>query len=450
MIPQDMARWHMARRRAAPTRGPISAFLLALSAAALLTSALPARAQDSDKEIHHPMLVTRTGPYATGATGVSSGQQDYFALVNAQGGIGGAKIRWSECEFGYETPRALECYERFRGQWKVVYPNSTPAVVALSERLAADKVAGINPGGNRADATDGKTFPYLYPVVANFWAQASSTIRYIAQQEGGEDKLKGKKIAFLHIDNAYGRGAIPVLEALSKRFGFEWKSFPLPLPGLEQSAAWVDIARRYRADWVIQWNYGQSCSVPFTEIQKVGFPVERFIGTLWCGSEEDISAAGDLAKNYVSASYQGVGTGFPVIQEILGKVYGAGNGALPRERVGTVAYNRGVFTGIVIVEAFRNAVRDHGLPLTGEKVLDGLNKVQLTKARLKELGAEGLVPEILLSADYHGGVDPQVFQRWDGKTWTTISGWIPPYEDVVWEQIKRSAEAYRAEVASKK
>ncbi|MFD1331237.1 ABC transporter substrate-binding protein [Methylopila musalis] len=427
----------------------LRSLILAAAALPAAFAAAPAAAEDSTTEIHHPMLVTRTGPYATGATGVSSGQQDYFALVNAQGGVGGAQIRWSECEFGYETPRALECYERFRGQWKVVYPNSSPAVVALSERLAADKVAGINPAGNRADATDGATFPYLYPVVANFWAQASSTIRYIAEKEGGEDKLKGKKIAFLHLDNAYGRGAIPVLEELSKRFGFEWKSFPLPTPGLEQSAAWVDIARRYRADWAIQWNYGQSCSVPFTEIQKVGFPIERFIGTLWCGSEEDIAAAGDLAKGYVSASYQGVGTDFPVIQQILGTVYGAGKGSLPRERVGTVAYNRGVFTGIVIVEAFRNAVRDHGLPLTGEKVLDGLNKLKLDKARLKELGAEGLASEIKLSADYHGGVDPQLFQQWDGKRWTTISGWIPPYEDVVWARIKRSAEEYRASVAAK-
>ncbi|BBK32707.1 amino acid/amide ABC transporter substrate-binding protein (HAAT family) [Stella humosa] len=421
--------------------------LLALGSLVPVFDAVPAAA--ADPEIHHPMLVTRTGPFATGATGVSSGQQDYFALLNAKGGIEGAKIRWSECEFAYATPRALECYERFRGEWKIVYPNSTPAVVALGERLAADKVAGINPAGNRADSTDGETFPYLYPVVANFWAQASSTIRYLAQREGGEDKLKGKKIAFIHLDNAYGRGAIPVLEVLSKRFGFEWKSFPLPPPGLEQSAAWVDIARRYRADWAVQWNYGQSCTVPFTEIQKVGFPIDKFIGTLWCGSEEDIVAAGDLAKNYVSANYHGVGRDFPVIKEILAKVHDAGKGNIERERVGTVAYNRGVLTGILIAEAFGHAIRDQGLPLTGEKVLNGLNKVKLTKERLKELGAEGLVPEISLTPQYHGGVDGQVFQRWDGKTWTTISGWIPPYEDVVWDEVKRSAAAYRAEVKAK-
>ena len=93
------------------------------------------------------MLVTRTGPFASAASGVSSGQQDYFALINANGGINGVKIRWEECEFEYRTPRALECYERYRGQWKIVYPNSTPAIFAMAERLTEDKVLGINLAG---------------------------------------------------------------------------------------------------------------------------------------------------------------------------------------------------------------------------------------------------------------------------------------------------------------
>lgn len=426
------------------SKGTTMAAGLAMAAGVLTT--WPAGAQD---EIYHPMMVTRTGPFATAATGVSSGQQDYFALVNAKGGLNGVKIRWEECEFAYQTPRALECYERFKKDWKIVYPNSSPVVYALAERATKDKVLVINPAGGRADSTDGKTFPYLSPVVLNFWAQGAATIRYIAQLEGGEDKLKGKKIAFIHLDNDYGRQPFPIYDALAKRFGFEWKSFPLPPPALEQSAAWVDIARRFHADWVIQWNYGQSCSVPFTEMQKVGFPLQKFIGTLWCGSEEDVAPAGDLANGYVAANFHGTGRDYPVIKEIQEVVYKAGKGNIEPERIGTVAYNRGVLTGILIVEAFRNAIRDSGMPLDGEKVRLGFEKVKLDKARLKELGAEGLMPELVYSAEYHGGIDPQLFQKWDGKTWTKISDWIPPYEDVVKEQIQISAAKFREETAKK-
>jgi len=399
-----------------------------------------ARAQD--REIFHPMLVTKTGPFASAASGVSGAQQDYFALVNAKGGVEGYKIRWEECEFGYQTPRALECYERYKKDWKIVYPNSTPVIYALAERVTQDHVPAINLAGGRPDSTDGKTFPYLYPIVANFWAQAASTIRYIAQLEGGEDKLKGKKIAFVHLDNDYGRSALPIFDALGKRLGFEWKSYPLPWPALEQSAAWVDIARRFRADWAVQWNYGQSCSVPFTEMKKVGFPIDKFIGTLWCGSEEDVQPAGDLAIGYVAANYHGVGRDFPVIQEILEKVHKPGHGNIETSRVGTVAYNRGVLTGVLITEAFRIALREHGAPLTGQKVRDGLNHVKLDGARLRQLGAEGLMPELIFSEDYHGGMDPQLFQKWDAKKWTTISDWVKPYEDVVRAEIKKSAREY--------
>lgn len=421
--------------------------LVAALACVASISAFSASAQD--KEIFYPMLVTRTGPFASAASGVSSGQQDYFALVNAKGGINGITIRWEECEFGYQTPRALECYERYKKDWKIVYPNSTPAVYALAERATQDKVLVINPAGGRSDSTDGATFPYLSPVILNFWSQAASTIRYIAQREGGEDKLKGKKIAFLHIDNDYGRQPFPIFETLAQRYGFEWKSFPLPWPALEQSAAWVDIARRMRADWVVQWNYGQSCSVPFTEMRKVGFPIGKFIGTLWCGSEEDVMPAAELAKGYVAANYHGVGRNFPVIQEIVDTVHKAGKGNIEMERVGTVAYNRGVLTGILVVEAFRHAIADEGMPLTGEKVRNGFRKVKLDRARLKELGAEGLMPELIYSPTNHGGVEGQLFQQWDGKSWKTTSDWVPPYEDVVWAQIKASAAKYREETKAK-
>lgn len=426
-------------------------YLAVMLAAVIGASITPTPSySQADKEIFYPMMVTRTGPFASAASGVSSGQQDYFALLNAKGGIKGIKIRWEECEFEYKVPRALECYERYRGQWKIVYPNSTPAIFALADRLNQDKVLGINIAGGRSESSDGETFPYLSPVMLNFWAQAASTIRYIAKQEGGEEKLKGKKIAFIHIDNAYGRQPFPIFDALAAKYGFEWKSWPLAWPALEQSAAWVDIARRFNADWTVQWNYGQSCSVPFTEMKKVGFPIEKFIGTLWCGSEEDIAPAGDLAKGYVSANFHGAGKDFPVIKEIVDVVYKSGKGNIDKERVGTVAYNRGVINGIIIAEAMRLAVEKFGMPLTGEKVRDGFRMVKLDKARLKELGAEGLIPELAFSPTYHGGVDPQIYQKWDGAKWTTVSEWIPPYEDVVWAEIKKAAKAYREETQQKK
>jgi len=79
-------------------RRAIRSALVATAAAAAVVAG-DAQAQQYKGEIFHPMLVTRTGPFATAASAVSSGQQDYFALINAKGGVEGYKIAWEECEF---------------------------------------------------------------------------------------------------------------------------------------------------------------------------------------------------------------------------------------------------------------------------------------------------------------------------------------------------------------
>lgn len=82
----------------------------------------------------------------------------------------------------------------------------------------------------------------------------------------------------------------------------------------------------------------------------------------------------------MSANFHGAGKDFPVIKEIVDVVYKSGKGNIDKERVGTVAYNRGVINGIIIAEAMRLAVEKFGMPLSGEKVRDGFRMVKLDKA----------------------------------------------------------------------
>ena len=45
-----------------------------------------------------------------------------------------------------------------------------------------------------ATASDGAVFPYVFTLPATYWAQADAMIKYVGDQMGGLDKLKGKKI----------------------------------------------------------------------------------------------------------------------------------------------------------------------------------------------------------------------------------------------------------------
>jgi branched-chain amino acid transport system substrate-binding protein len=402
------------------------------------------------KEQMFPLLCYRTGPYAPGGSGACGGWEDYMALLNAKGGVEGVTLRWEECETAYDTARGIECYERHKQNMIVVNPLSTGITYALIERATRDKIPIVSLGYGRADASiGGDVFPYVFPLVTNYWSQTSAKIRFIAQREGGEEKLKGKKIALLYLDVPYGRETIPILEKLAEQFGFELRVFAVPPPGLEQGAQWADMARRFRADYVINRNWGVSCTVPLREAARVGFPRDKIVGVWWCGSEEDVRPAGDAAIGYIASNFHGVGTGFPVIKEIADKVYGAGKGNLDKERVGTVYYNRGVVHGIIHSEALRTAIRKFGFPVTGEQFKWALENLDLGEARLKELGASGFMPPIKTSPDNHEGGGWVRFQQWDGQKWVSISDWVPPYKDLVWEQITQSAHAYAKEKEKK-
>jgi len=390
-----------------------------------------------------PLTFYRTGPYAPGGSGAAGGFEDYLTLLNMKGGIEGIKFEWVECETAYDTARGVECYERYKDQMIIVFPHATGLTYALLDRSAKDKIPIVPLAHGRADCAYGSDiFPYAFPLVTTYWSEVSAEIRYIAMREGGENKLKGLKIANLHIDVPAGQESTPMLNLLSKKFGFEIRHFPVPPPGLEQSSQWLDIARRYKADWVLSKNWGVSCTVPLREAARVGFPREKILGWWWCGSEEDCLPAGKAAKGYLSSNFHGVGTDYPAIQEILEKVHGAKKGNIDVTRVGTAYYNRGIVYGVITMEAFRMAVKKFGFPITGEHMKWALEHLNITDEKLKELGVEGLMPPLKTSPTDHEGSRKVRIQQWDGTKWLSISDWIPSYEEIVWEEIVKSARKY--------
>ena len=400
------------------------------------------------------ILIYRTGPFQAGGSGLGGGWEDFMALRNMQGGVNGVMYEWEECETAYNTARGVECYERMKNKMILVHPWSTGITYALIDRATKDHIPIISSGYGRADASDGTVFPYVFTIPTNYWSQNSAKIKFIAMQEGWDGKdmstigkyLKGLKIANLHIDVPYGQETKPLLNALSKKYGFKVKHYPVPWPGIDQKAQWMDIVRRFKADWVINRNWGVSCTVPLKEAARLGFPRNRILGVWWCGSEEDVLPAGPAAKGYYSANFHGVGRNFPIIQQIIDKVYGAMKGNISFTRVGTVYYNRGVITGIINEEAMRLAHKKFGVKvLTGEEMQWALEHLNITEERIKEIGAEGLMPPIRTTCADHEGGGWVRFQQWDGQKWVPIGTWVSPMKDFVWERIKKSAAKYAKE-----
>lgn len=407
--------------------------------------------QAAEPEQFFPMLAYRTGPYAAGGSGIFGGYEDYLALLNIRdGGVGGVKITWEECETGYNSDRGVECYERLKnkgGGSTLVHPLSTGITYRLIERASTDKIPVISMGYGRTDASDGRVFPWIFPLVTNYWSQNTAKIKFIGSKEGGMDKLKGIKIANLYHESSYGKETIPILDLQAKKYGFTVEHYPVPHPGLDQKATWLQIARRYKPDWVILRGWGVMNPTALKEAARVGFPANRIVGVWWSGAEEDVIPAGKAAVGYVAAGFHPSGADFPLIQEILDVVHGAGKGNISPQRVGTIYYNRGLIMGIISVEAVRTAQKKfgEGKRLTGEQVRWGIENLNITAARIKELGAEGLMSPIKLSCYDHEGGGAVKFQEWDGKKWNVITDWIETDQSIVRSMIEASAAKYAEE-----
>ena len=423
-----------------------SLFLRALAGTFSLAVVLPAGAESNEQFI--PAAFYWVGPYAAGGSGISAGMLDYLGLVNERdGGVGGVKLTWEKCETEYNNTRGVECYERLKSRHPALFhPLSTGITYSLIDRAAVDHIPLVTIGYGRTDASDGRVFPYVFPLITNYWSQNTAKIRFIGLQEGGMDKLKGKKIVNLYHDSAYGKETIPVLDVQAQKYGFTVSHIPVAHPGNEQQSQWLQI-RQLKPDWVILRGCGVMNPTALRTAAKTGYPRERIVGVWWSGAEEDVIPAGETAKGYIAAGFNLPGTDFPVVREIQKHVYAKGHGEmLDPARIGSVYYNRGIVTGIITVEAIRTAQDKFGRkPLTGEQVRWGIEHLTLDTNRLEQLGAAGLMQPLKVSCLDHEGGGAVRFQQWDGVRWKVISDWIASDQSIVRPMIEESAAKYAKE-----
>src|SRR6267378_6742831 len=376
---------------------------LILATGSLLTAA-PSSAQ-SKGEIVIGVQCDRTGATQIVGTVLCPGFHDYIALVNSKGGVEGYKIRALEIDHEYKVPPAVESYERHKKDGAVtmaVY--GTPQIYALAAKLTEDRIPGTSPGFGSAAAADGVRYPYIFPIAATYWSQGAAAVDFVKKQLGGS--LKGKKIAFIFYDNPAGREPIEVLEDIAAREGFQLRTFAVPPPGVEMGAQVLDIAQRYKADFVIGHLFGGAPSVSIKEFKRVGYPLKKFVSFVWGAGEANIEGAGGfaVAEGYYVMQFAGVGTDYPVLNEIR-EMYKKQGKEAPKEMVNTVLYNRGVLIAAVHVEAVRNALKAKaGGAITGADVKAGFEKIS-------NFTLGGLVPPLkITNTDHEGGGLVQIWQ----------------------------------------
>jgi branched-chain amino acid transport system substrate-binding protein len=395
-----------------------------------LALGLAAPPADASHEIVIGLQCDRTGATQTVGVVLCPGYHDYIRLVNSKGGVNGHKIKALEIDHEYKVPPGMEAYERHKKEGAVVIGvYGTPHIYALAQKLTEDRIPGTSPGFGSAAAADGQRYPYIFPIAATYWSQGAAAVKFAKDQLGGT--LKGKKIAFLFFDNPAGREPIQVLEDLAEKEGFQLKTFAVPPPGVEMGAQVLDIAQRFRADFVVAHLFGRSPSVSIKELKRVGYPLRKVVSFVWGSAEADIMAAGGwaVAEGYHTMQFAGVGSEFPVIKEIKDLYKKEGKEA-PKEIDSTVYYNRGVLIAALHVEAIKNALKAKpDGKITGEDVKKGFEQIS-------GFTLGGLVPPLkITNTDHEGGGLVQIWTVKGGKL-VKATDWYAAYNDVVAKHIK--------------
>jgi len=396
-----------------------------------LMAATPTQAQ-SKSEIVIGVQCDRTGATQIVGTILCPRFHDYISLVNSKGGVDGHKLKALEIDHEYKVPQGVEAYERHKKEGAVTMAiYGTPHIYALAAKLTEDRIPGTSPGFGSAAAADGVRYPYIFPIAATYWSQGAAAVDFAKKQLGGT--LKGKKIAYLFFDNPAGREPIEVLEDLAAKEGFQLKTFAVPPPAVEMGAQVLDIAQRFRADYVIAHLFGGGPGVSIKELKRVGYPLRKVVSFVWGSAEANIEAGGGFAaaEGYHAMQFAGVGTDYPVLNEIR-EMYKKQGKEAPKEMASTVFYNRGVLVAALHVEAIRNALKAKpDGKITGVDTKAGFEKIS-------NFTLGGLVPPLKVTpTDHEGGGLVQIWQVKDGK-FVKETDWFAAYQDVVAKHIKES------------
>lgn len=416
---------------------------LAISLATILSLVAPPALAD----LVVPWLSYRTGPYSPSGIPAADGFADYFTLLNERdGGIGGELVKIIECETGYNTQKGVECYEATKGEGSLVYaPLSTGITYQLIPKVAVDQIPMHTMGYGRTSAKNGAIFEWIFNFPGNYWDGASIAINHILDENGGD--ISGKKIALVYHNSAYGKEPIKTLEKLSEKYGYELTLIPVDHPGLEQKSQWLEI-RRGRMDYVLMWGWGVMNSVAIQEAANIRFPMENFIGIWWSGSENDVIPAGERAHNYKALALHGVGTDYPLYDDLKTYVYDKGLAAGDGSSIGSVLYNRAVYNSALLAEAIRTAQGMHGVSdITPVMMRDGLENLSVTEEVMASWGLPGFAPPFEVSCENHGGDGLAMVQQWDAEAqeWNIITGLISSDKEIIDPLIIEDSTQYATE-----
>jgi branched-chain amino acid transport system substrate-binding protein len=277
---------------------------LAISA---LLAASPAWAQKaygpgvSDSEIKLGQSTPLSGPASAFGAGAGRAVIGYFEMVNAQGGVNGRKINFTQLDNAYSAPKAVEQSRKLIediGVLAEIGTIGTAPNVAIQKYLNSKQVPQlfITAGGRRFN--DPKTFPWTVPLYPDFETEGRVIAKYILKAR------PDAKIGVFYQNDDFGkdylRGLRAGLGARASQIIAE-ASYELADPTIDSQIVQLKAAG---VDTLIEQSAAKAAAQSIRKVHELNWNPLHIIGASSASVETVLKPAGlEASKGLVTTQF---------------------------------------------------------------------------------------------------------------------------------------------------
>jgi branched-chain amino acid transport system substrate-binding protein len=255
----------------------------------------------SDVEIKLGQSTPLSGPASAFGAGAGRAVIGYFEWLNAQGGVNGRKINFTQLDNAYSAPKAVEQSRKLIedvGVLAEVGTIGTVPNVAIQKYLNTKQVPQllITAGGRRFN--DPKNFPWTVPLYPDFETEGRIVAKYVLQTK------PDAKIGVLYQNDDYGKDYVKGLRAglgeAAKQILIE-ASYELSDPTIDSQIVQLKAAG---IDTMIEQSNAKAAAQSIRKLHELDWHPLHVIGASTASVETVLKPAGlDASKGVVTTQF---------------------------------------------------------------------------------------------------------------------------------------------------
>ena len=365
---------------------------MVLTLAVTVVAILMISSAAAQAEIVLGAISNRTAPTSDAGIPHMDGVLKAWDWINANGGIGGEKVKVVEIECSYDIPKTVAAFKRLVNNYKVplVHGFGTPdslAVVPFSTRTKT-----IYMPVSYLDEWNTKEAPYYFVTNASYSNAGRSAVQFV--------KKEGGKLALIYNPGGFGENPIADIKDEAKKMGVEIVAEEnigyVPTDAVQQILKFKEAG----ATHIWMGNTDSAMIVLAKDLKKQGYDA-KIIGNIYAATENFINTAGPDAEGhygmYGTVAYGD--TSASAMKDIMASDY-------PDKQ--HTHFIRGWAQTLMAAEAIKQC-KDAGKTVTGENLKAAFET-------LKDYSPGGLVPAITITpTDHRPSMIVPVYQVQSGK-----------------------------------